>query len=107
MNGEDQKFEIYFVTKVTLRRVRVFKLSPKYARIVIDNFKFYREKYHIKIYGYVIMPDHYHLIVDTLGRVSIAKFKEDMNKYIARCIIQDLKIHHPEILNRLAVEVKP
>ncbi len=50
------------------------------------------------------MPDHYHIVIDTLEKFDMIKIKEDMNKYISREIILDLKNDHPEILEKLQIE---
>jgi putative transposase len=105
MNKEKHNVhQIYFVTKVVHRRIPVFSLDEKYPLIVIENLKFYREKFGFLLYGFVIMSDHYHLVVDTVEKVSISKIKEDMNKHISREIIQELKIHNTRVLERLRID---
>ena len=95
---------IYFVTKVPHRRVPVFSLAEKYPLIVVENLKFYRKKFGFLLYGFVIMPDHYHIVVDTLEKVTISKIKEDMNKHISREIIQEVKMHSTRVLGRLRID---
>lgn len=52
----------YFVTTKTFQNRRVF--TREYCcRILLENIEFYRNKLGFKINGYVIMPDHLHLIV--------------------------------------------
>ncbi|NIR49040.1 transposase [candidate division KSB1 bacterium] len=65
-----EKSQIFFITKVILNRVPDFALEDKYPLVVIDNFKFYRKKFGFALYGFIIMPDHYHLVVNTLGKVN-------------------------------------
>ena len=103
-NTNHENHIVYFITKTLYQRIPVFSLSEKYALIVINNLKFYRKKFGFLLYGFVIMPDHYHIVIDTLDRFDIIKIKEDMNKYISREIIQDLKIQNPEILEKLQIE---
>jgi len=99
-----EEHAIYFVTKVIHRRIPIFALDDRFLLIVIDNLKFYRMKFWFSLYGFVVMPDHYHLVVDTLEKVSISKIKEDMNKYISREIIQELKMHNIRVLERLRID---
>lgn len=56
----------YFVTTAIDRFIPVFE-EAKLADIAIDNLDFYRKKYGCKLYAYVVMPDHLHLIVDMHG----------------------------------------
>ena len=95
---------VYFITKILHQRIPVFSLSEKYSLIVIDNLKFYREKFGFLLYGFVIMPEHYHIVIDTMEKYSIMKIKEDMNKYISRVIIKDIKTRHPKTLEKLQIE---
>jgi putative transposase len=96
--------KIFFVTKVIHQRVQIFALNQRYPLIVIDNLKFYRRKFGFLLCGFVIMPEHYHLVIDTLGKNSISKIKEDMNKYVSREIVQALKMYHPKVIDRLRID---
>ncbi len=98
---------IYFITKVIYRRVPIFALDDRYAMIIIENLNFYRKKFEFALYGFVIMPDHYHLLINTWGKHDIKKIKEDMNKYIARQIILKLEKYHPEELLKFKIKSVP
>lgn len=98
---------IFFITKVIHHRVPIFAMDERFAMIVIENLKFYRKKYGFALYGYVIMPDHYHILINTWGKYGIEKVKEDMNKFIARQIILDLKTRHAKELEKFRVESAP
>lgn len=60
----DENRAIYFVTKVIHQRVQIFTFDERYPLIVIDNLKFYRKKFGLLLYGLVIMPEHYHLVME-------------------------------------------
>lgn len=42
-----QDHEIYFVIKVTFNRIKIFQKYPQTADLVIDNIKFYRNKFNL------------------------------------------------------------
>jgi len=104
---DDINHKIYFITKIIYKRIPIFKLNSKYSHIVIENLKYYRNKFKFGLYGFVIMPDHYHLIIDTFENFSIFKIKEDMNKYIAQQIKNVLKSTNAQILQNLKIITPP
>lgn len=53
----------HYLTFVTYRRVPIFK-SENICQFLIDTLKEIRKNHPIKLIGYVIMPDHIHLIVN-------------------------------------------
>ncbi|MBN2414845.1 transposase [bacterium] len=95
--------DIYFVTKVVNRRVMLFTPDNAAIHIVIQNVNYYRRKFNFAIYGYVIMPDHYHIIIDTFCNVPIKKIKEDMNKNIARQIVKQFSEKQRSLLNIFSI----
>ncbi len=54
--------EIYFITFTVLGWKKIFT-EDKYCELVYKWFDYMREKYKNKIYAYVIMPNHIHLII--------------------------------------------
>jgi REP element-mobilizing transposase RayT len=53
---------IYFITTTVVGNTKIF-VEDKYCQIIIDNLKFYRKKYKFKLFGFVVMPDHLHLLI--------------------------------------------
>lgn len=53
----------HYITSVTFNRVNVFR-SNKACEIFVSTLKDVREKYPFKLIGYVLMPDHFHLLVN-------------------------------------------
>jgi len=54
--------EIYFITFTVLDWKKVFT-SDKYCQPVYKWFDYIKKEYSNKIYGYVIMPNHIHLLI--------------------------------------------
>ena len=96
---------IHFITVVVHNRQPLFALDEAYCHIVIDNLKCYRDKFKFKLYGFVIMPDHIHLLIQPSETANISKILTDMNKYIARQILSDLKAKGHLILRQLSIDM--
>jgi putative transposase len=66
------KEALWFVTTTIVSFTKVFT-EERYFQIAIDNLNFYREKYKFLLLGYVIMPEHVHLLLYSfphLGTIS-------------------------------------
>jgi len=53
----------HYITSVTLKRVPIFRID-KACEIFVGQLGEVREKFPYKLIGYVVMPDHFHLIVN-------------------------------------------
>lgn len=74
-----------------LKHVAVFN-KWKYCDIFISNIKYYQSKYGFSILAYVIMPTHFHWIVETISREStISDIMRDIKKYSAWDILEQLE----------------
>jgi REP element-mobilizing transposase RayT len=74
---------LYFVTTTVVNFARVFT-QDKYCDILVNNIKHYQRKYQFTVFGYVIMPTHFHWIVQVnpaLGHIS--EIVRDIKKYSA------------------------
>lgn len=77
----------YFVTSKVYKNKNVF-VYKKFCEIIIDTLKYVREQGKLKLLGYVIMPDHLHLIVWPQGEKYISDIMRDFKKYASRQIIK-------------------
>ena len=57
-----QEIRTFFVTSLTNRRQPFFK-SANAAELLIDTFYVYRAEGRFELHEFVIMPDHFHLII--------------------------------------------
>lgn len=77
----------YFITSMIRDRLPLLA-HPKLAKIVLDGFNFLQSERDVAIYGYVIMENHFHAIVegeDLSRKIRLAK------SYMARAMIDILK----------------
>jgi len=61
------------------------------GEIVTTNLAYCRDKKGLKIFGYVIMSNHLHLIVRAAGEQELSSIIRDFKSYTARQIIQFLE----------------
>ncbi len=79
----------YFVTSTLLDWVNLFS-DEKYANIVIEELKFRIAKKELQLYAYVIMPNHFHLI---LTSDDIPGVMRRIKSYTAKKIIRELELN--------------
>ncbi|MBK8810935.1 MAG: transposase [Acidobacteria bacterium] len=79
----------YYITAVTHDRVPVFR-SKTACEIFISQLKEVKEKFPFKLIGYVLMPDHFHILVK-LEDNDPEKFMLRLRGLSARKIIDWLK----------------
>ena len=75
----------HYTTSVCLRRVPVFR-SDHACELFMEALTETRKRYPLKLIGYMLMPDHNHLIVNPLGR-DIRRVMNSLKSGSARMII--------------------
>ena len=79
--------QTYFITTAITESTNIFLESP-YAEIVLENLNFYLNKFQAQLHGYVIMPNHFHLLL-TLGAIgNISQMIGQIKEYSAKQIIR-------------------
>jgi putative transposase len=74
-----QKSGTFFVTTSTYRRIRYFQSEKQYERLA-QLIEYYRTRDNAIIHGYVLMPNHFHLLVSIPEENSISDFMRDLKK---------------------------
>ena len=88
-NLTDETF--FFVTTTIVKFIPVFN-NPLFCDILISNIKHYREKYKFSILGYVIMPTHFHWIIEVDNKSeNISGIMRDIKKFTAWQIFDELE----------------
>lgn len=88
---------IYFVTIVIYKRLPLFT-KPSFIIPLLDSLNFYRYKQQFKLLGYVIMPDHIHLLIWPLGAYSISEIMRDYKTFTAKRIIRQAEVENRQDL---------
>jgi putative transposase len=86
---------VHFVTTVTQQRGRWF-VEPQLCTEVLSIFENYRIKFDLICYGYVMMPDHFHvLLAQTTDVGTVSRALEHFKRFSSRKL---LGIHCPDAM---------
>ncbi len=96
---------LYFFTATILEWKHLLN-KEKYKDIIIECLKFLSSKNKIRVYAFVIMPNHIHLVWKVFNGNNYSDIQRDFLKFTARKIISDLKINYPEVLQKIYVGAK-
>jgi putative transposase len=95
----------YFYTATILEWKHLLKPN-KYKDIIIDSLRFLCNQNKVHVYGFVIMPNHIHLIWQINNEYTLDKIQLSFMKYTAQLIKADLVINHPQVLEKFKVDAK-
>ncbi len=96
---------LYFFTATILEWKHLLK-KDKYKDIIVQSLSYLHTKEKIKVYAFVIMPNHIHLVWKILRENNYSDIQRNFLKYTAQIIVSDLKKNHPELLNQFFVGAK-
>ncbi len=88
---------LYFFTATILNWQKLL-LPDKYKQIVCNSLKYLVENKRVCIYGFVIMPNHVHIIWSINEAHELKNVQRDFLKYVAQQIKFDLIKNHPKVL---------
>ena len=80
--------------------------SDKYKDIIVKSLRFLAEDKRVKIFSFVIMENHIHLIWQMLPNNDPEAVQRDFLKYTAQRIKRDLQKNHPDVLAHFKVDAK-
>ena len=78
----------------------------KYKNIITDSLDYLVNNQRVAVYGFVIMPNHIHLIWHIAENNKRQDIQRDFLKYTAQMIKFDLEANHPLILEKFKVDAK-
>jgi REP-associated tyrosine transposase len=83
--------QFYFVTTTVVDWINVFT-EDRYCDILVRNIKHYQKRYGFNVLGYVIMPSHFHWIVEVDPKKgTISDIMRDIKKYSAWDLLEELE----------------
>lgn len=94
-----------FFTATNLGWKKLLK-PDKYKDIIISSLRFLVTDKRAKIFAFVIMENHIHLIWQMMPDNDPEAVQRDFLKYLARRIKRDLQKNYPDVLALFKVEVK-
>ncbi len=97
-----------FISGNIAHRIPLFTLCPKTNENFLANLNFYRRKYEFLLHGYVLMPDHYHLLLTLKPGTSLADLLRDFKSYVGRQVVDCLtESSRTDLLERLRLTSRP
>lgn len=104
-NSRMQIGEVYFWTS-TIKDWKNLLHQDKYKLLIIHCLKELVDRKMIKVYAFVIMPNHIHMVWEMLDQNGKEMPHASFNKKTAHEIVKDLKINHPLVLPFFKVNEK-
>ena len=81
--------DVYFITSVVNKRYPLFK-NRQHCDSLISTLAFYRKRGDYYLHGIVIMPEHYHILIQIKGSNPIDYIIGNINRYSAGLILETL-----------------
>jgi len=78
----------------------------KYEDVIIESFRFLVSEKRIRIFAFVIMPNHFHTVWKINEDLEKLDFQRDTLKYISQTILRDLKLNHAALHKEFYVGAK-
>ena len=100
-----QEYYVQFFTATILQWKHLLK-PDKYKQLILDSLRFLVEDRRIKVYGFVIMINHIHVVWHIQGEYKRENVQRDFLKYTAQQIKANLEKHHPNVLPLFLVNAK-
>ena len=80
--------------------------SDKYKDIILESPQYCVKENKVKVYAFVIMSNHIHLVWKPLHSVTKAKLQHHFMTFTAQKIKEDLKLTNPLLLETFKVDAK-
>ena len=90
---------LYFFT-ATCNNWQNFLQAAEYQQIIFDSLTHFTENELCSIYGFVIMPNHIHLVIGILPE-NTKSFQQQFLKYTSQQIIRAMKKTEAPLLNKM------
>jgi len=97
--------EVYFWT-ITINKWQHLLKPDENKMIMIDSLQWLVQKQLVKIYGYVIMPNHIHLMWEQLSMNGKGFPKNSFEKFTAKTLVKNMKADNDFALKNYAVTAK-
>jgi putative transposase len=82
---------IFYITSNIYSRLQIFT-RPSFIIPIIDSLNYYRYQYACKLIGYVIMPDHIHLVLWPQDSKIVTDFMRDFKRFTSGRITRQAKV---------------
>lgn len=98
-----QDYSCFFITTSCFERQHLL-CDEQCFDIIIENFKFYNQKYKAGIIAYVLMVNHIHFIIYFEEENRLSDYMRDFKKFTSLRIREHLQVAYPEKASELVYE---
>ncbi len=99
-----------FVTATIIDWIPVF-LEKSFCELLISSFRYCQQRKGLLVHGYVIMPNHFHLVGSRTGRDDVETIIQNIKSFTAHEILKLLQrrphASYLELLKRAAMRERP
>ncbi len=95
---------VLFLTGVSHQRIPIFTADERFPKIFFENLDFNCRKHDFSLYGFCLLPDHFHLLGHLPEKRKISDFLRDFKGFTAKQILDVLKAGNSPLLSRLRVK---
>jgi putative transposase len=100
-NNFEKHGEVFFVTSTVVGFIEIFKIDSL-CEIMIEKLRFYQDRGDFILLAYVIMPDHFHLVINTKNDKTISECVGNLKRITSREITAALrKLNNWDFLAKL------
>lgn len=89
-NNFERHGDLFFVTSTVVGFVKLFEMKSL-CHIMIENLNYYQNRGDFTIIAYVIMPDHFHIIIKTKKGLSVSQCIGNFKRITSRKITSELE----------------
>lgn len=97
--------EVYFWTSTVYQWKHLLRAN-KYKNILLESLSYLCRNDKINVYGFVLMPNHIHLLWEMLKTNGKEMPHASFQKFTAHKIRKDLEAYHPKVLDLFYVNEK-
>lgn len=90
----------------TILKWKTLLFNNDYKQIILDSLSFLVEKRRIKVYAFVIMPNHIHIVWQVRQGHLLKNVQRDFLKFTSQQIQKDLRTNHPGLHKEFEVNLK-
>jgi len=95
-----------YISGSTYHRVPIFR-QHEACEIFLRALDAYRQKFHLRVFAYVVMPDHYHLLLKIPADRRLLDFLRDFKSLVGRHVLDWVRqVDRDELLRRFALPRK-
>ena len=82
--------DLYFITITVVDWVDIFT-RPRYKHIIVDSLAYCQKHKGLRVFAWVLMPNHLHAIIATEGSHTVGDIMRDFKKFTSKRVVNELE----------------